>query len=297
VTMAKAFGNELWFVIGGRSLWKSDGTAEGTIEILLPGLEGSIYALGELDSSTIAVFGGAREIGIFRVQIDGSGFTSFDPGSYARDPVWFEHAFWWLDGPYNNQVLWRSDGTEHGTGQIDLETTLPGNLSLADGWLSATEERLYFALTHPTSGHEVWALDRSQFDRWRDKHVPAGMRVIPNELDSDGDGVSDFVEYAFATDPVRKTILPPLQPEIGETDETLTLAFPMVAMNRGLELSIQESADLREWEETVRFDEMGVGFPGKEPLSDLSRDGRREVTLLRPADRRAGYYRLRFFVK
>ena len=295
INMVKMIGDHLWFALG-KYLWKSDGTAEGTFKVHQFGH--GITAIEPMDGEDVAVFvQNGHSTDFFKVRPESQ--VTFVAEIGSGTPIWFEHAFWFP--LYNSAALWRSDGTPQGTGITNLETDVPGTLlsgaaRFEEPWFAATKDRLYLTLQHASTGVELWAIDRSGFDRWREPLADPGSRLIPDDRDSDGDGTTDLMEFVFDTDPSRKTDRPSIKAENGIDQDTFTVRFPPTLTDVGIDLSIETSNDLEEWVESVRIDESGLPYPGKEPLSDVLNEGRRDITLKRPPGD-SGHFRLRFTVR
>ena len=91
------------------------------------------------------------------------------------------------------------------------------------------------------------------YSAWRslfwDSALAADNSVAGPAADPDGDGLSNFLEYAFGLDPHRLSIPPRLLPAL-ETingEERLTVSLPMAAAATDAQLSWEASDDLRTW--------------------------------------------------
>jgi ELWxxDGT repeat protein len=196
-----AANGTLFFVandgIHGEELWRSDGTEAGTVLVkdIRPGIEGSI----DVNYRSMVADGGAL-------------FFIADDGIHGEE-------LWWSDGteagtllvkdiypgpnqsiflPYLELVnidgtiffiaddgtcgneLWRSDGTEAGTGLVkniypDGNHSYPVNLTAVNG-------KLFFSANDGTNGEELWQSDGSE----------AGTGLVKNIFPGAGGSVSGY---------------------------------------------------------------------------------------------------------
>lgn len=138
------------------SLWVSDGTAAGTID-LTPGLEAStpralgstvVFTAFDLTSHGFGVWtsdgtaAGTRQIGTLPR-------SSPDSGASANGVVYFDIR----NSVTNRFELWKSDGTTAGTGFI---TNIPSPSSLS---FVAVGSKVFFTANDPTAGNELWVSD------------------------------------------------------------------------------------------------------------------------------------------
>ncbi|MFY1827557.1 ELWxxDGT repeat protein [Myxococcus fulvus] len=109
----------------GRELWKSDGTAAGTVRVadLRPGGEGS---------------------------------------APERLFAWKDHVYFWATGADGVTTLWKSDGTEAGTVRLRAATLRRGvEYGWDDGGFITWGDALYFAGQDAEGGRELWRTDGS----------------------------------------------------------------------------------------------------------------------------------------
>ncbi|HBL27702.1 MAG TPA: hypothetical protein DD490_12765 [Acidobacteria bacterium] len=157
-------GSNVFFQADKR-LWKTNGTAAGTVALMPPGsLEGALPAhltafQGNLYFTAAAGQSPSRR-GLWRSDGTAAGTTLVSAAGFSEEP--------WLtvvgdclygvagDEEYGNE-LWRSDGTAAGTVMVaDLH---PGSASSSLSELAAVDGRLYFAATDGASGIELWESD------------------------------------------------------------------------------------------------------------------------------------------
>ncbi len=119
-----AVGNTLFFSanngVNGRELWKSDGTAAGTV--LVRDIYPSYYSSSPSNLTAV-------------------GNTLF---FRANDDV-------------NNAELWKSDGTAAGT--VLVKDILPGSSGSSPFSLKAVGNTLFFTADNGVNGRELWALN------------------------------------------------------------------------------------------------------------------------------------------
>lgn len=123
--------NEIYFAandgVAGRELWKSDGTAEGTVRVadIQPGPYGGI---------------------------PGGGGTPF---AHVGGVLYFPA----IDET-NGIELWRSDGTEAGT--FLVKDVAPGNSSSSPQQLTAFGNQLFYVATDEVNGRGLWRTDGTE---------------------------------------------------------------------------------------------------------------------------------------
>ena len=148
-----AFGGELYFAAydgtAGEQLWKSDGTAAGTLKLeniapslLRPLTDRLVFSnVGSL-WSTDGMPGGAQALSGFTLELTTLG-----------NAVYFANG----DAGHGSE-LWRTDGTPGGTALVaDL---VPGTASSRPSLLTAASGKLFFqASNEAVSGAELWVSD------------------------------------------------------------------------------------------------------------------------------------------
>lgn len=168
----------------GRELWKSDGTAAGTVLVkdINPGSAGSMYSYGEygMDEGNLAVAGGTLY------------FAAFEDD--------------------HGQELWKSDGTTAGT--VLLKDIAPGtttetytddegvehtytwpNGSSPDGFATAGST-LFFSTWDETNGRELWKSDGTTAGTAFVKDINPGTTTETYTY-TDGEGVEHTYTYTF----------------------------------------------------------------------------------------------------
>jgi ELWxxDGT repeat protein len=184
---------DLWGTSGGPELWKTDGTAAGTVLVkdIRPGFYGS-YAGGFTESNGTLFFG--ADDGIHGGELwktDGTATgTVMVKDIYAQTPNGENRGsnpsqltdvngilyFSATDELYTGQ-LWRSDGTAAGTSmikQFDPPANYPGTGPVLD--LTNVNGTLFFTAVDGANGRELWTSDGTAAGTVRVKDLnPAGV--------------------------------------------------------------------------------------------------------------------------
>ena len=166
------FGGVAYFtattVAQGTELWKTDGTAAGTVMVkdINPGAvsssPASLTVSGGILYFSAAGSGTDRELwktdgtslGTVRVKDIFTGVQGSNPTAFAdfNGILFFAAA-----NSTNGNELWKSDGTDAGTMMVKDITTGPNSSSLFS--LTAVGSTLYFSANEPVAGQELWKSD------------------------------------------------------------------------------------------------------------------------------------------
>ncbi|WP_301951384.1 ELWxxDGT repeat protein, partial [Microcystis aeruginosa] len=169
----RVVGNTLYFTaddgVNGRELWKSDGTATGTVLVrdIRPG---SPTSSSDSDPSNLTVVGNT----LFFSANDGVNFRklwksdgtaagtvliSASDGSYpnALTAVGSTLFFSAREGGGVGYELWKSDGTAAGT--VLVKNIHPGSGGSFPSGLTAVGNTLYFTANDSVNGYELWKSD------------------------------------------------------------------------------------------------------------------------------------------
>jgi ELWxxDGT repeat protein len=174
-------------------LWKSDGSAAGTVLVKdirggsSESTPGQLTALGS--SLLLAANDGTTGLELWRSDGTDAGTTlvaDLHPGSASSAPKSFAAAgggivLFVADDGTRGSELWRTDGTPAGTALVaDL---LPGPGSSSPASLLAVDGVVYFAATDGSHGRELWRSDGSAGGTWLVEDLaPGSASSSPAEL-------------------------------------------------------------------------------------------------------------------
>src|SRR5216110_3545184 len=153
----------------GRELWKSDGTAAGTVLVkdINPG-PGDSSPDGLTDVNGTLFFVASDANGCELWKSDGTAAVTvlvkdINPGPGDSSPDGLTNVngtlFFAAFDPTTGRELWKSDGTAAGT--VLVGDINPGPDSSNPHELTAVGGRLFFAASEPNTGTELWALGSS----------------------------------------------------------------------------------------------------------------------------------------
>jgi ELWxxDGT repeat protein len=169
------FQNSVYFFAedgtGRESLWRSDGTAPGTVrvhEVAAPDQPRTAHeptVVGDRFFFTAWSESTGQELWISDGTADGTRLLKdVRPGPEGSTPRHLTavagRLIFTADDGVAGQELWTSDGTVAGTGR--LSDVAPGAASSAPEDLTPAGERLFFSADDGTHGRELWALDTAQ---------------------------------------------------------------------------------------------------------------------------------------
>jgi len=151
----------------GTELWRSDGTAAGTVMVkdIAPGLSESsnpskltamgntlFFMIPQTSTRSLALWkSDGTEAGTVRVKdiVPGVGGSSPSGLNAVGNTLFFA-----ADDGIHGRELWQSDGTEAGT--VLAAEIFPGTTGSEPHDLTAFGGKLFFAATHPLTGLELW---------------------------------------------------------------------------------------------------------------------------------------------
>ncbi len=170
-----AVGNTLFVTaysggVNGRELWKSDGTAAGTVLVkdINPGSSyfdlGPRYLTAVGNTLFFAAFDGVNGEELWRSDGTAAGTVlvkDIFPGSSNSSPVSLTTVgntlFFSANDGVNGEELWRSDGTAAGT--VLVKDINPGSFGFGPRNLKAVGNTLFFTAYNGINGEELWKSD------------------------------------------------------------------------------------------------------------------------------------------
>jgi len=176
----------------GTQLWKSDGTAAGTVMVkdINPGSAGSDPAGLTNFNGTLVFSANDGTDGTELWKSDGTAggtvmVKDINPGSAGSYPadltVVNNSLFFSASDGVHGQELWKSDGTAAGTAMVkDIN---PGSAGSNPAGLTNVNGTLFFAATDGTSGTELWQSDGTAAGTVRVKDInPGSAGSYPGNL-------------------------------------------------------------------------------------------------------------------
>ncbi|MBE9092297.1 hypothetical protein IQ232_22035, partial [Microcystis aeruginosa LEGE 11464] len=167
-----AVGSTLYFIadddVNGFELWKSDGTAAGTV--LVKDINPSSFGVipGDLTAvgNTLFFYADDNVNGIELWKSDGTAagtvlVADIIPGSYRSEPgnltAVGNTLFFTARDDVNGRELWKSDGTAAGT--VLVADIIPGASPFSPSSLRVVGNTLFFTANNGVNGDELWALN------------------------------------------------------------------------------------------------------------------------------------------
>jgi RHS repeat-associated protein len=152
----------------GEELWKSDGTASGTVMVkdINPGVANSgIYSITAIGNTVYFVASdGTNGFELWKSDGTSSGTVmvkDINAGSVDSAPanltVMGSTLYFSANTAANGYELWKSDGTSSGT--VMVKDITPGTDYSAPTFMTVVGSTLYFRATTPTNGYELWKSD------------------------------------------------------------------------------------------------------------------------------------------
>lgn len=159
----------------GRELWKSDGTAEGTVLVkeITPGIDGTFISSPVNVNGTLFFAAGARTLLDELWKSDGTaaGTVAVRPiPTFVTRLTNVDGTIYFAAASNEGSELWKSDGTSEGT--VFVQDINPGFDSSNPGPFMHISETLYFAADDGTHGRELWFLPLEPADSRGDPGVP-----------------------------------------------------------------------------------------------------------------------------
>jgi ELWxxDGT repeat protein len=167
-----ALGNTLFFTaddgVNGRELWKSDGTAAGTVLVknIFPGSSNSypLYLTALGNTLFFSASDGVNGRELWKSDGTAAGTVlvkNIFPGSSNSYPLYLtalgNTLFFRANDGVNGRELWKSDGTAAGT--VLVKDIRPGSSSSYPSNLTAVGNTLFFRANDGVNGDELWALN------------------------------------------------------------------------------------------------------------------------------------------
>ncbi len=187
------FGGNLFFRcddgIHGRELWKSDGTASGTVLVkdIRPGNDPSgrplsgdpLAAAAPLGEVLLFSASGAEGKEVWKTDGTASGTVlvkDIRPGGAGSSPSGMVRAggvvFFAADDGVHGRELWKSDGTASGT--VLVKDIRRGSSGSSPTWLVSWREKAYFLADDGDHGVELWVSDGTEKGTFMVKDVCPG---------------------------------------------------------------------------------------------------------------------------
>ncbi|WNG29185.1 hypothetical protein F0U62_38220 [Cystobacter fuscus] len=195
---------------GGPSLWRSNGTGQGTVLVKqfpavagasiseLTVVGGRLYFVaddGEHGAEPWISDGTSQGTRMLEDLTPGPGSSSLEELVAVRNTLFFLRTY---PGTPIHQELWKSDGTGAGTVRVkDLGTVASGEIAIG---LTASGGTLYFSGWDPEHGREPWKSDGTEAGTTIIKDINPGP---PSSFPNFPVFIAEGVDYFAATDAVH----------------------------------------------------------------------------------------------
>ncbi|RRA97600.1 ELWxxDGT repeat protein [Larkinella rosea] len=192
----------------GLEIWKSDGTAGGTVLLkdINPGAASSSPARLIVINNTVFFAANNGSTGIELWKTDGSAagtvlVKDIRPGGYDSTPGWMTDVngtlFFRADNGTNGSEIWKSNGTEAGTTLVkDI------NYGSAHGdpqYLTNVNGTLFFKANNGANGSELWKTDGTSVGTVMVKDINPGINGSSIAYPANINGTLYFVAWQSAT--------------------------------------------------------------------------------------------------
>lgn len=181
-------GNTVYFTAydaNGSELWKSDGTAAGTVMVkeITTGAAGTTFSrLTVLDGKIyFTAYSAASGVELWRSDGTAAGtvvFKDINPGTGSSAPqdltVCGNYIYFSADDGTAGRELWRTDGTVAGTVLVSDIVAGSGSSNPADFFWHPTLESVFFSAYTPANGVELWEYDGTSSQLYSEVVAGAG---------------------------------------------------------------------------------------------------------------------------
>jgi ELWxxDGT repeat protein len=171
--------------VNGLELWKSDGTAAGTVLVkdITPGIQGTNYSRLTVLGGKIYFAANSSTAGVELWQSDGTTagtvvFKDINAGTGSSSPqnltVCGNYIYFSADNGTNGRELWRTDGTVAGTIMVSDIVSGTGSSNPANFFYHPTLQSVFFSAYTPANGVELWEYDGSASQLYTEVVAGAG---------------------------------------------------------------------------------------------------------------------------
>jgi trimeric autotransporter adhesin len=181
----------LYFAESYQTLWKTDGTVEGTVRIkkflrisAMVNISGTLYFVADdgITGPELWISTGS-ETGTYLVK-------DIYPGSLGSHPEQITNvngiAYFVANDGATGKEIWKSDGTAEGTKRVKDIMRVSGSSNPA--YLTSFKNKLYFAANDGVHGYELWVSDGSDAGTHIVKDILSGKKgSAPNFLTVSGE--------------------------------------------------------------------------------------------------------------